>query len=396
MPGVFISYRRQDSAGHAGRLFDRLQTRIGPDHVFMDVAGIDAGADFVQRIDQALESSTVLLAVIGPEWLACRNSQGQRRLDDPSDFVRLEIAKAFERGRPVIPVLIAGASIPPPDALPDLLKPLARRQTVELRDTRWDADTNDLIVSLERLVPAAPAGRVPRRRQLALAIVAVLAVGIIASLGLRYADGVGETPAPASNAAATPVTSIASPPRVLNYTVTARRNPQRDPASVPVAIATDTVLSAGDLVRLSFSSPQPGFLYVINEGPPGSDGIASFNILFPSFSARNGSARLDVGEEVRIPARGDGFVLDAEAGTEKLWLVWSAHVIDDLNALLRWANERDGGEIKDARDVSALRAFLATHASPAPAARAASGAAGITLQASGDTLVKLVTLEHRQ
>jgi TIR domain len=155
MPGVFISYRREDSAGHTGRLFDRLRARLGHDRVFMDITGIEAGVDFVDTIERAIGSCDVLLAVIGPEWLSCSDVRGRPRLDDPNDLIRIEIAAALTRKVRVIPVLIAGASMPSAQSLPEDLKPLARRQAAELRDTRWDADTNDLVAVLERLLPSS-------------------------------------------------------------------------------------------------------------------------------------------------------------------------------------------------------------------------------------------------
>ena len=157
MPGVFISYRREDSAGHTGRLFDRLRARLGHDRVFMDITGIEAGVDFVDTIERAIGSCDVLLAVIGPEWLSCTDVRGRRRLEDESDLIRIEISAALTRKVRVIPVLIAGAAMPAVQDLPDDLKPLARRQAAELRDTRWDADTNDLVAVLERVL----AGSVP-------------------------------------------------------------------------------------------------------------------------------------------------------------------------------------------------------------------------------------------
>jgi beta-lactam-binding protein with PASTA domain len=155
MPGVFISYRREDSAGHTGRLFDRLRARLGHDRVFMDITGIEAGVDFVDTIERAIGSCDVLLAVIGPEWLSCSDVRGRPRLEDPNDLIRIEIAAALTRKVRVIPVLIAGASMPSAQSLPEDLKPLARRQAAELRDTRWDADTNDLVAVLERLLPSS-------------------------------------------------------------------------------------------------------------------------------------------------------------------------------------------------------------------------------------------------
>lgn len=391
MPGVFISYRRQDSAGHTGRLFDRLRARLGPGRVFMDITGIDPGVDFVHTIEDAVGSCDVLLAIIGPEWLSCTDAGGHRRLDDDADFIRLEISAALKRSVRVIPVLIAGASLPSPPALPEELKSLGRRQTVELRDTRWDADTNDLIVTLEGLLGADPemAGAA-RKRKLAFWLAGAVAVAAlaIALVAVRYSGPPDEPASPAS------ATAPAAPERLLDYSMTVRPNPQQHPGSAPVQVAGEPILSAGDLVRFSFSSPQAGFLYVINESPPDTEQKTAFNILFPSPTSNNGSARLAAGQKVLIPERGDGFVVDAEVGAEKLWLVWSASAIDELDALKQWANRQDQGEIKDPRDVDSLRRFLTRHVSPAPDKQQNDDATQTLLKAQGDILVKLVTLEH--
>jgi hypothetical protein len=150
MPVIFISYRREDSAGHAGRLFDRLREHFGRDRVFLDVVGIEAGVDFVDTIDKAVGSCDVLLAVIGRDWVGCCDKQGRRRLDDPHDFIRTEISAALKRNVRVVPVLVEGAEMPPTDDLPEELKSLTRRQAVELRDSRWDADIEALVAALER------------------------------------------------------------------------------------------------------------------------------------------------------------------------------------------------------------------------------------------------------
>lgn len=210
MGGIFISYRREDAAGHAGRLFDRLKARFGPAAVFMDVEGIDAGVDFVERIDAAVGSCDVLLAVIGRHWLDARNADGARRLDDPRDFVRLETGAALARGIRVIPVLVEGAAMPTQEALPEALRPLARRQAVELRDSRWDADVEHLLRTLEPvLVPASPtkAKRPPRTAWWAGALVLALA-GI--GLGL-WSRGPGQAPGDPHEA---PPVSLAPPTSV--------------------------------------------------------------------------------------------------------------------------------------------------------------------------------------
>ena len=390
MPGVFISYRRQDSAGHAGRLFDRLQARLGRGRVFMDVSDIGPGVDFVQTIERAVGSCDVLLAVIGPEWLTCTDAGGQRRLDDKADFIRIEISAALERNVRVIPVLIGGAALPPPQALPEELKPLVRRQTAELRDTRWDADTNDLIVTLEGVLGAdlEATETVPKRKLAVLTgvVVAALAIAIPAVWYL------GQTDDPVRPAAAAPAASVLS----LDYSVIVRPDPKQYPGRAPARAAADRILAAGELVRFSFGSSQSGFLYVINESPPDNEGKSAFNILFPSPTTNDGSARLAAGEELLIPDRGDGFVVDAEEGAEKLWLVWSMNIIDELDALKRWANPQDQGEIKGSREIDSLRSFLARHAMPAPEVQHNSDATRTTFRAQGEMFVKLVTLEHRR
>ena len=98
-PGIFISYRREDASGHAGRLYDRLCERFGKNRLFMDVDTLELGLDFVEGIEHAIGSAGVLLAVIGRSWIRVEDEHGKRRLDDPNDFVRLEIAGALERNK---------------------------------------------------------------------------------------------------------------------------------------------------------------------------------------------------------------------------------------------------------------------------------------------------------
>src|SRR5262245_40831816 len=101
-PDIFISYRREDSSGHAGRLFDCIRDRFGDDSVFMDVTDISAGDDFPRALDSALASCRVVLVVIGKEWLTCTNASGRRRLDDPEDHLRMEVAHALRSDARVI------------------------------------------------------------------------------------------------------------------------------------------------------------------------------------------------------------------------------------------------------------------------------------------------------
>lgn len=152
MARVFISYRRDDAAGEAGRLYDRLVARFGRGQVFMDVTGIEPGVDFVTAIDSAVGSCAVLLVVIGPGWASVTDSSGRRRLDDPHDFVRLETGAALRRGIRVIPVLVDHAAMPSAEVLPEDLKPLARRQALEISHAQWHGTTAELIAALERVL----------------------------------------------------------------------------------------------------------------------------------------------------------------------------------------------------------------------------------------------------
>jgi len=148
---IFISYRRHDSEGEAGRLFDDLVGQFGENSVFMDVAGIEAGRDFRKAIDESVATCGVLLALIGPGWLDEKNEKGERRLDDPSDFVRVETASALRRDIAVIPVLLRGAKMPRSDQLPTDLQELAYRNCVEITHARWRSDVQLLVEPLRRL-----------------------------------------------------------------------------------------------------------------------------------------------------------------------------------------------------------------------------------------------------
>jgi hypothetical protein len=150
MRAIFISYRRDDSEGQAGRLYDDLIRQFGEGSVFMDVAAIEPGFDFRKVIDESVSSCGVLLALIGPAWLDAKDETGRRRLDDALDFVRLETAAALKRDIPVVPVLVAKARMPRAEQLPDDLKELAYRNGVELTHARWDTDVQVLVKALQR------------------------------------------------------------------------------------------------------------------------------------------------------------------------------------------------------------------------------------------------------
>jgi tetratricopeptide (TPR) repeat protein len=142
---IFINYRREDSAATAGRLHDRLAQAFGRKRIFMDVDQIPAGIDFVAHLNSQVAACNVALVVIGPHWLNVKNEAGERRLHQPDDFVAIEIAAALARDIRVIPVLVDGANVPKVSELPDALKPLVRRQAIEVRQPHFGRDAEALI-----------------------------------------------------------------------------------------------------------------------------------------------------------------------------------------------------------------------------------------------------------
>jgi hypothetical protein len=150
MGSIFISYRRQDSAAYAGRLYDRLAERFGAADVFMDIDSIDPGADFVDVLTEKIQFCEAMLVVLGPDWVSVRDENGNLRLSDPQDFVRQEVAMGLERQIQVIPLLVGGANMPTEKDLPDQLSAMARRQAVVISDSHFHRDVDDLIETLQK------------------------------------------------------------------------------------------------------------------------------------------------------------------------------------------------------------------------------------------------------
>jgi hypothetical protein len=160
---AFISYRREDTSGYAGRLYDRLNARF-PERVFMDVTRLDPGVDFVDEIQRAVGSCQALIVLIGKNWAV--DDDGTNRLQEPQDFVRLEVGHALERKIRVIPVLVGAATLPAPEKLPPELTPLLRRQALKLDDAAFDYGVSELVEVLEKELGLAPtSARTPVREQ---------------------------------------------------------------------------------------------------------------------------------------------------------------------------------------------------------------------------------------
>lgn len=150
---IFISYRREDAAGHTGRLHDMLAERFGHERIFLDIDNVAPGDDFVEVIDRTLAECSIVLVVIGIQWLTAARD-GVRRLDHEADFHRLEIERALALGKRVIPVLVGGAAMPRSADLPAPLQPMTRRNAFELSDKRFRLDAAKLVEIIADLAGA--------------------------------------------------------------------------------------------------------------------------------------------------------------------------------------------------------------------------------------------------
>lgn len=159
---IFINYRRDVNAAAAGRLFDRLTQHFDRDQLFMDVDAIEPGVDFVRTLDEQLAQCSAFIAVIGRDWVDLQNAAGKRRLEDPHDYVRVEIEAALRREIRCVPVLVDGARMPLAEELPDSLKPLTRRNAIEVAHHRFASDVDELARVLQRALGIAAKGGPPQ------------------------------------------------------------------------------------------------------------------------------------------------------------------------------------------------------------------------------------------
>lgn len=259
MGSIFLSYRREDAEGQAGRLYDDLVAVFGSDSVFMDVAAIQPGRDFRRAIDQSLDSCAVFLCLIGKNWLTITDASGRRRLDDPADFVRIETVAALKRDIPVIPIQVQGAMNLKPDQLPEELKNLAYRNAMELTHPRWDSDVQLLVNAVRPYVSGGTPRRVPEIIQtgkksttikyVSLAVVVLFMLGLV--FYLRPGKKVASPPkqpstetatSPAPNGSVIPETAKPTPrdvvsqqlnaapakPRVKEFSLAAEQVPFKD------------------------------------------------------------------------------------------------------------------------------------------------------------------------
>jgi TIR domain/Sel1 repeat len=263
---IFISYRRDDSAGTAGRLHDRLAERFGQDNLFIDVDNLPAGADFVEYLGKQIANCEIFLCTVGPNWLNAKDDDGRRRLDQPDDYVRVEIAEALKRTIPVIPVLIDGARLPKRAELPEDIASLTRRQAVEVRNSNFRRDADDLTQKINGILKEK---RTALSAAVLAAIVGAIAFLVFGSIGI-YQAGMISLPwlhsGPAAPTAKPDKEMVSTSGPIVVGLPPNTLPPEPDASSAKQAGATD----ASDAAKLASASAMTntGLLYDVGKGVP--------------------------------------------------------------------------------------------------------------------------------
>ena len=172
---IFISYRRSDSSGHAGRLYDYLKNYFGEERIFFDVDAIKPGTNFEQRINSELDNSETVLVLIGNQWLDSKDKEGNRRLENPHDYVRFEVESALNKNITVIPILLQDTQMPAPTVLPQTMYDLSRRNAVRLNDDHWTSDCNFLAGIIKNTLRVSRSLKERKTRRYRLIVIALTA-----------------------------------------------------------------------------------------------------------------------------------------------------------------------------------------------------------------------------
>jgi hypothetical protein len=183
---IFINYRRSDSAGYAGRLYDYLEKYFGEERIFFDFDTIKPGVDFEQKIKSELDNSGAVLVLIGNQWLSIKDANGSRRLDDSHDYVRLEVETALTKSIPIIPILLQGVPMPSGNQLPEKLHELSRRNAIKLSDEHWNSDLGMLTAILKNVLGISGSLREQRIKLYRQIVFALSLLGVILSIANNF------------------------------------------------------------------------------------------------------------------------------------------------------------------------------------------------------------------
>ena len=310
MGNIFISYRRGDSIATAGRIRDRLVQEFGRPNVFVDVDDIPHGQDFVKVLSGKVAECDVLLAIIGPHWVEARDEKGQRRLELPDDFVGIEIGTALARESiAVIPVLVDGAQLPTVEQLPAKLKPLARRNAIELRNTQFGSDAERLIRSIRAALPRVR-GISLRTALLGAVVLGLLGGGFVAWPSIEaLMRGPGGQPPTAPSIQATqkqppaPGSRTDAKADVAAAIAQLRKDLGQAEGRVDVGLRGGRSVKLGDQIIFEITSRVPGRLILVDINAAGE-----VTQIFPNrFLANEAAAMIGTGVIVNVPGPGYGF-----------------------------------------------------------------------------------------
>ena len=377
---VFISYSSKNRAA-ADSVCAALEK--GGHRCWIAPRDILPGMDWSESIIEALGASRVMVLVLSSH----ANTSVQ---------IKREAELAVNANVPIIPFRVE--DVPPSNALKyflstthwlDAFTPPLGRHLQPLVDAVSSIKSRQAGGAAQTRPVASPAK--PKSRAAAYAVGAIILAA--AAAGAAYLSW-GNRRQPAVTPPAGPARQESAQTRTLNYWVEVQKYRDGKPDKEPFRLAGELVFQAGDHVWLNFSSPQAGHLYLVNEGPEPRDGLPQYNVLFPTPTANNNSSALAAGQELRVPGA-RGFVIDDERGTEKVWLVWSARRVDELEAIAKEVvTPERRGVVGKPEQIRSVQSFIAARSNPAPQESKDEARKLTAVSGPGDVIVSLRKLEH--
>jgi len=400
---------------------------LKPENIMLQTAGdeeyikiIDFGIATV--LETATATASILTRVVGtPAYMAPEQLQGRPSVasdiyglgvivfemitghlpfntDSETQLIELQRAGAGEKLRALVPGL-------PEAARAAILKAMAFEPSDRYAAARdfSEAFTQALakpnrsdpfettLVAPQPDIPAAEMRSKLRLWLMLAAILAAITTGTTAWMRFSPANDVTIGVAPTNPAL------VAE--RILSYSLLALKNPKRHPGSQIFETSGDIIFEAGDKVRLNVFSPQPGYLYVINEGPTQTDGLPDFTVLFPDTTIPGGSALINANQPIQIPPPSgkpeqNWLIFDRNKGVEKIWFIWSERIVPELESVKGWANPKDEGVIDGPIQIKSVAQYLAAQAATKPEMERNEASKWTSLKGKGAALVFLVELEH--
>jgi serine/threonine protein kinase len=382
----------------------------GPTHflVMQELMRLQKGESFVtpRTFRPDLPEAAQILLLNALSFDPGRRPQNSRIFtEDLAQALVGKISVSDARATIAVPAPVPGSAHAPGDPLETQIDPI---ETIENPSHARETAPNVAARTSAPISPRSETNPIKERKEASakpkgskFPIVAglIIAIGVVAAAGVVGVPRLSAwlntkvTPTP------TPLTATPSPEapvaeRSFNYWITVRQNPKNFPGKAPFQVPGEMIFGAGDKINISFTSPQNGYLYIINESPPVTGQASSFNILFPTPTTNQGLSQLSANQTVRIPDHDDGLEFDNEQGAEKLWLIWAADEVPELEILKNSANPQDVGEIKDAVLIKTLRDFLDARSAVEPQVTRDDTSNQTSVKMKGDVLVKLIKLQH--